>query len=114
MKDQVSSATTESTFHVPPDATVRNAADFRNSLLEAVREAPSLTLDLSCVESVDLSFFQIVLAGRRMAAEMQKTFILNQQSASEPIRDAFALCGYSFDHGGSLADESVGLWKEEE
>lgn len=113
MTDQVSSATTESTFHVPPDATIRNAADFRNSLLEAIREAPALTLDLSCVESVDLSFFQIVLAAQRMAGEMQKTLTLNHQSASESIRDAFALCGYSSNQGGSPVDESVCLWKEE-
>ncbi|MFO7982746.1 MAG: STAS domain-containing protein [Desulfuromonadales bacterium] len=113
MKDQVSSATTKNTFQVPPDATIRNAAALTDGLREAIRETPALILDLSRVESVDLSFFQILLAGQRMAGAMQKTLTLNPQSVSEVVREAAALCGYSAHLKGSLADEDACLWKEE-
>jgi anti-anti-sigma regulatory factor len=99
---------------VPADVTVRNAAAFKDRLLAAIEETLTLTLDLSQVESVDMSFFQIVCAGQRLANAMNKTLTLNQQSASESFREAVALSGLVRHGGWSLDVKSSCLWLEED
>lgn len=111
MEDQHSA---ENRLQVPADATIRNAEALKDLLLGAIREAPGVVLDLSCVESVDMSFFQIVGAGQRLAHASGKTLRLDQVSASEPVREAVTLAGFSRNADCYVEAGDICLWKEED
>ncbi|NIQ98205.1 MAG: STAS domain-containing protein [Desulfuromonadales bacterium] len=113
MEDQITSATPESSLQVPADATIGSIAEFKDRLLAAIRENQTLTLDLSQIESVDMSFFQVCCAGQRLADELGKSLTLNQESAPAAVRETVMLAGFSRNVGCSIDDESICLWKEE-
>jgi anti-anti-sigma regulatory factor len=52
--------------------TVKHAKALRAALLEAVRNAPAIEVDVENVDDVDISFAQLLCSAHRMAADMNK------------------------------------------
>lgn len=67
--------------------------DNHRQLLDAVHAGESITVDLSEVESADVSFLQLLVSARHMAAAQNKSFTLRNLPA--PIAAAFRAAGVS-------------------
>jgi anti-anti-sigma regulatory factor len=52
--------------------TVQHAKALRAALLEAVRNAPAIEVDVEQIDDVDVSFAQLLCSAHRMAADMNK------------------------------------------
>jgi len=78
--------------------TVQNVAKLRSDLIAKFQESDheGFDLELSPDSAADLSGVQVILAGRRFAADQHKQFALTKP-ASGPLRDVL-------EQGGFLAD----------
>ncbi|MHA6718109.1 STAS domain-containing protein [Sphingomonas sp. RS6] len=61
-----------------PSVTVRTAADFRQSLLDAFESDDQIEIDMAELAEVDLSFIQLLHAAREQARRAGKTLQLRQ------------------------------------
>ncbi len=52
--------------------TVKHAKALNAALLEAVRSAPAVEVDVENIDDVDISFAQLVCSAHRMAADLNK------------------------------------------
>jgi anti-anti-sigma regulatory factor len=52
--------------------TVKHAKALRTALLETVRNAPAIEVDVENIDDVDISFAQLLCSAHRMAADMNK------------------------------------------
>lgn len=101
-------------IHVPADVTVKNAAAFKETLLEALQTHAKVSLDLSEVEDVDMSFFQLLCAAHKSAMDGGMDFSCGQKDASAAVREAVSFAGFSRHVGCSFSDASSCLWLEED
>jgi anti-anti-sigma regulatory factor len=65
-------------LEISPSVTVRTAADFRQSLLDALEADDQIELDITELAEVDLSFVQLVHAAREQARRAGKHIHLLQ------------------------------------
>jgi ABC-type transporter Mla MlaB component len=72
--------------------TVRTVALIHERLLAALRQFPSVTVDLSRAGEIDLSFIQLLLAARKSAAASGKRLSL-ARPAEGALRDALVCAG---------------------
>ena len=63
---------------VAAKVTTRTIHDFADQLGAAIADDPAVTLDVSAVADVDLSFVQLVEAGRRDASEPGRSLRLDR------------------------------------
>lgn len=52
--------------------TVKHAKALSAALLEAIRKAPAIEVDIAHIDDVDVSFAQLLCSAHRMAADMNK------------------------------------------
>ena len=75
-----------------PEMTIAQAAQHRDTLVDAMAAAPGdLQLDLAAVSDFDSSGVQLLLSARRSLAE--RGHALQIVAASAPVRDALTLFG---------------------
>ena len=92
------------------DMTMMHALEIKKDLLEATGEADILQLDLHEIESVDVSFVQLICAAHRECASSGKKISL-QIGSSEPVKELFNRAGYSKQFGCPAAYRESCVWK---
>lgn len=90
---------------LPPGCTINAAPAIAAQLCDAFAAADSVTLDLSAVESCDLSFVQLVESGRLMAARDGKAFRL-AEPASPLLTATLTRAGIA----GPAAPGDIAFW----
>lgn len=91
------------TLTIPDQAGIQNATVLRELLLGALEDQAAVTLDLSAVVTTDLSFLQLVEAGRREAASRGKTLAL-AAPASGAVRAVLDRAGFAAMPAGDALD----------
>ena len=86
------------------DAGLQHARDIAAQLREAVGDAPAVTLDLSGMQSPDLTTIQLLLAARRQAAAGGKHCAL-AQPPSGALRDLLVQLGFITADGAALTPD---------
>jgi anti-anti-sigma regulatory factor len=67
----------------------------RAELLAALERGGDVVVDCSAATDVDLSFLQLLIAGRISAGRRGRSLNLNC-SADSPVRSALVICGITF------------------
>lgn len=68
--------------------TVKHAKALKTAFLEAVRNAPSVEVEVEKIDDVDVTFVQLVCSAHRMAADLNKQMTitgLEQERLSEML-----------------------------
>lgn len=73
-------------------AQVQHAETIRERLVEAIASSRDLVVDLSGVESADLSFLQLLVVARREVEAAGGSFQLLPPQLPEQIASLFSLC----------------------
>lgn len=73
--------------------TLANAEQVRASLIAALREQPSVVVDCSAADEIDLTFIQCLMAARRTAAALGKSTAL-AAPASGALKGALTRGGF--------------------
>lgn len=101
------------TIVAPEGATVRNASEFKMKLQEAFDGHSRVELDLSRVQELDVSLFQLVCSAHRTAENQNKSFTVNLGEASGAVLAAIQQSGLSRHMGCFLDDRGNCPWAEE-
>lgn len=75
--------------------TIYNAAEVKGQLVSAVREHPSLELDLSCVAEMDTAGFQLLVLAKHESQRLNHA--LSITGHSDPVRemvDFYGMTGF--------------------
>jgi len=91
------------------DLTMAEAQETQKVLLEAIEEVDTLHLDLKEIESVDVSFIQLLCAAHRECFLSEKDIFL-QGGVSDIIENLLERAGYSKQCGCSSAAKKSCLW----
>jgi hypothetical protein len=91
---------------LPSACTIVAVGEIAPRLRAALDTADAVTLDLSTLESCDLSFVQLVEAGRRTAAARGKTFAL-AQPAPPPLAAILSRAGFA---GATAPAADIAFW----
>ncbi|MBF0627434.1 MAG: STAS domain-containing protein [Magnetococcales bacterium] len=89
------------------DLTIRNAAEFKEAMANAMDQSKQLELNLSEVERVDLTTIQILCAAHRSLLKKGKTLSISGNLPSA-LRETVQQAGF-VQCGGEK--ETSGLWK---
>ena len=99
---------TEKHMILEPCANIQSAAGLRNQILAAFSGYEKITLDISQLQDVDLSFFQLAYSAQAYASRTGK-FIAFSGDADEKLRAVL--------HRAGLADllptQSLNIWLHE-
>ncbi len=99
----------EGTLSLEGDLTMAEAKDTKNVLLEAIGEVDTLLLDLQKIESVDVSFIQVLCAAHRECLLSEKSIFLRDE-VSDIMATLLARAGYSKQCGCFPAAQKSCLW----
>jgi two-component system chemotaxis sensor kinase CheA len=77
------------------DCIVSTVNSHHQELVEALRNAKAITVDLSQIGNIDISFIQLMVSASRTAARQSKS--LNLLGAAGPIEAAFRGAGIDID-----------------
>ncbi|MBF0213264.1 MAG: STAS domain-containing protein [Magnetococcales bacterium] len=95
------------TLSLTGDLTIRNAAEFKEAVANAMDQTQQLELNLSEVERIDLTTLQILCAAHRTMLKKGRTLTIS--GAIPPaLRETMQQAGF-VDCGGEK--ETSGLWK---
>lgn len=75
------------------EMTVRTIAEAWQNLREALQDSDKITVDVSEISAVDMSFIQLLLSARRSAAQQHKEFRLATPVEGD-IRDTLSRGGF--------------------
>ncbi|MBF0270700.1 MAG: STAS domain-containing protein [Magnetococcales bacterium] len=90
------------------DLTIRNAADFKEAMANAMYQSNHLELNMSEVERVDLTTLQILCAAQRTLLKKGNTLTISGTLPSA-LRETVQQAGFV---GCGGDKETTGLWKE--
>lgn len=93
------------------DMTMPHAQEIRTTLLEAVDKVDTLSLDLDEIESVDVSFVQLICAAHRECEKNDKMIFL-QGKKEGSVHDILQRTGYSKQIGCPAGSQKSCLWKK--
>lgn len=100
---------TEGILSLQGDLTMVHAQDTRKTLLEAIDKVDALRLDLNGVDSVDVSFVQLLCAAHRECFLSGKKILL-QGNPTESIEEALERAGYTRQLGCIADARKSCLW----
>ncbi|OYX66080.1 MAG: hypothetical protein B7Y88_06410 [Sphingomonadales bacterium 32-64-17] len=89
----------------PSTLTVRTVFTFANQILADIADSPSLELDLTECEELDLAALQVISAARSHAFDVGKTLTLSQP-AQGALRSVLDRAGFTSD----LSPADVDFW----
>jgi anti-anti-sigma regulatory factor len=87
---------------------LEKAQEFKAELLDALHSATRVTLDLSRIDDVDLSFIQTVYAAKREALASSRHFALSGK-VNESIQKLLLIGGFSKESSSEAAVLEAGL-----
>lgn len=90
--------------------TMVEAQDTKKALLEAIEEVDRLHLDLKSIESIDVSFIQLLCAAHRECFLSKKEIFL-QGDVPGDIEEFLERAGYSKQHGCFSGALASCLWR---
>ena len=94
------------------DLTISRADEVKSALLESLKGAERIEVDLSSVEETDLSCLQLFCSAHRTSKHLGKFFGLRDNTAGlfkRTVRSA----GYARSSGCVLDTDNQCIWKEE-
>lgn len=94
------------------DLTVSRADEVKSALLESMKEAEHIEIDLSSVSEADLSCLQLFCSAHRTSKQLGKFFRLSNNAAGA-FKEAVKSAGYARSSGCVLDTDKECLWKEE-
>jgi anti-anti-sigma factor len=109
LKVTITEAGKEGFLSLVGDLTMAEAQETKKVLLEAIQEVNTLHLDLKEIESVDLSFIQLLCAAHRECFLAEKAIFL-QGDVSDIMEKLLEKAGYSKQFGCSSAAKKSCLW----
>ena len=77
------------------EMTVKNAAGFRDNLLQSLKKSRFVEIDFEAVTAVDLSCLQLIFSARRFAVEEGKDIIIKDKSVPV-LHEALTRSGFHF------------------
>ncbi|MBF0163501.1 MAG: STAS domain-containing protein [Magnetococcales bacterium] len=101
------SARSVGTLSLSGDLTIRNAAEFKEAVANAMDQAKQLELNISEVERLDLTTLQILCAAHRTLLKKGRTLSISG-SIPSIFRETMQQAGF-VECGGDK--ETSGLWK---
>ncbi len=96
------------------DLNVTRAGEFRQELQQALARAEEVTVDLSGVSAVDVTFFQLACAAHRSAVSQKKKLVFANAGIPEAVQRLSAEAGFARHIGCALGEGRGCLWFEEE
>ena len=89
--------------------TMLEAQEAKKALLEAIEEVDTLYLDISGIETVDVSFIQLICAAHRECFLTQKKIYM-QGDVSDTMEIFLTKAGYYKQHGCLTGAKTSCLW----
>jgi anti-anti-sigma regulatory factor len=102
----------ERTLRLTGDLTISRADEMKSALLESLKGAERIEIDLSSVEDADLSCLQLLCSAHRTSKHLGKFFRLCD-NAADAFKQAVRSAGYARSSGCVLDADNQCLWKEE-
>ncbi len=97
------------TVSLTGDLTMMEAQETKKKLLEAIEEVQTLLLDLRTIQSVDVSFIQLLCAAHRECFLSEKGIFI-QGEVSTIIETLLERAGYTKQYGCFPAAKKSCLW----
>jgi anti-anti-sigma regulatory factor len=94
------------------DLTVSRAHEMKSALLESLKGAERIEVDLALIEEADLSCLQLLCSAHRTSKHLGKVFGF-RDNATASFKQAVRSAGYTRSSGCVLDTDNQCIWKEE-
>jgi len=94
------------------DLTISRADEVKSALLESLKGAERIEIDLASVEEADLACLQLFCSAHRTSKHLGKFFGLRDNAAGS-FKQAVRSAGYARSSGCVLDTNDQCIWKEE-